>query len=112
MKAKFLIRNLGNTSPLINCPVGACTVSGYSMQQAQVGVDAVYASSTENSVKWSQGQKRHLLEQSILLNRVRHLVCLYLRNLEQRPILTKAITRCYIKSEATVAVATLPSMNI
>lgn len=112
MKAKFLIRNLGNTSPLINCPVGACTVSGYSMQQAQVGVDAVYASSTENSVKWSQGQKRHLLEQSILLNRVRHLVCLYLRNLEQRPILTKAITRCYIKSEATVAVATLPPMNI
>ena len=82
------------------------------MQQAQVGVDAVYASSTENCVKWSQGQKRHLLEQSILLNRVRHLVCLYLRNLEQRPILTKAITRCYIKSEATVAVATLPTMNI
>ena len=23
MKAKFLIRNLGNTSPLINCPVHA-----------------------------------------------------------------------------------------
>ena len=98
MKANFLLRKLVNYVTANNCPVQECSrcnvASWYSMQQAQVGVDAVYASSAEELCEM---EPRSKTSSSGTINsaqqKVRHLVCLYLRNLEQRPILTKAITR-------------------
>ena len=98
MKAKFLIRKLANYVTANNhARVHAARVMllhGYSMQQAQVGVDAVYASSAEELCEMEPRSKTSSSGTiNLAQQKVRHLVCLYLRNLEQRPVLTKAITR-------------------